>query len=410
MKNRLVTLYNTFSMTTFDRRRSLRTLLPIVLAVFALTLLFSGYLLFERLPYETKAFLFPETQITSCNIDKITSAAATCQAGRNETTSIPNIVHLVFILRDGDEGNFPIQFSHFLSLYAIYYRWRPDAIYFHTNTATDGPPVMRARDGSMGKWSKVFFEIPGLVINTVPEPTRANNGVAIDTMEHKSDFARVQAVHDFGGIYIDLDVHALRDLQPLRESGYGSVLGKQVDGNINSGTFMSVKGGKMISSWLERMHQVYDGKWVTHSNLAVTHVGQVLSRTDPCEALILGRDAFAPGGWKEEDNKWLYDEHNETRSNLETLSQGDDLPEYTERTSATDLDLRQSDESEAWAFDWSCTFLLHAFNLKKPRHGVKHNGITPKYVLERRSNFARAVYPVVKDMYEKGIVMMDEDE
>lgn len=407
----LITFFDiTASMAVFSGRPTLRTLLPTILAIFSLTLFFSGYLLYEHLPYETKAFLLRETQLTSCNLDKINSTAATCRASHNETTSIPNIVHLVYILRDADEGNFPIQFSHFLSIYAIYYRWRPDAIYLHTNAATDGPAVMRAKDGSMGKWSKMFFEIPGLVINTVSEPTRADNGVAIDTMEHKSDFARVKAVHDFGGIYIDLDVHALRDMQPLRESGYGSVLGRQVDGNINSGTFMSVKGGKMISMWLERMHQVYDGKWVTHSNLAVTHVGHELASTDPCEALILGRNAFAPGGWTAEDNEWLYDDHEETRSNIERLSQGDDLPEFAERDSTTDLGLTESDEDDSWAFDWSCTFLLHAFNLKKPRHGVKHNGISPKYVLERRSNFARAVYPVVKDMYEKGIVMMDEDE
>lgn len=35
-------------------------------------------------------------------------------------------------------------------------------------------------------------------------------------MEHKSDFVCVKAVNDLGGVYIDWDVHPLRDIKSGR--------------------------------------------------------------------------------------------------------------------------------------------------------------------------------------------------
>lgn len=390
------------------RRPPRRVLLPTVFAVFASVLFFSSYIFFQRLPFETRAYLLRQPQLTSCNLEEISTASASCRSQSEDRngTAIPNIVNLVYILSDPERDNFPIQFSHFLSIYALWYRWRPETIYIHTNAAADGPAVTRARDGSMGKWSRLFFAIPNLQINTVPVTKYADNGVEIKTMEHKSDFARVKAVHDFGGIYIDLDVHALQDIQKLRESGFRAVTGRQVDGDVNSGTFMSDKGGKMISMWMKRMHAVYDGKWITHSNKALSHVAQQLAHTEPCEVLIMGRDAFAPVGWQPEDNEFLFSDH-DVQSNLDGFKAGDALADFEEAESP---DLTRLDGGDAsWAFDWSCTTLLHAFNLKKPRHGVKHNGITPRYVLERKSNFARAVYPVVKHMYEQGVIAIDDE-
>lgn len=365
-----------------------------MIAVAASILFFASFIVFPRLPHHVRAFILRETPITACTLDTNAAAAETCRAAHG-ASRIPNIVNLVFVLKDPETGDYPIQFSHYLSIYAIYWRLKPDIIYLHTNTKPDGPAVQRAKDGATGKWSKLFFEIPGLTINEIKVPTHARNGVPITTMEHKSDFVRVQAVHDFGGIYIDLDVHTLRDLKPLIESGYGGVAGRQVDDALNSGTFMSEKGGKLISTWLDSMHTVYDGKWITHSNKALTKIGENMLRTDPCEILVLGRDAFAPVGWREEDNEWLFDEHNVSNETAEV-----ELERYVEE---------HADDDTSWAHDWSCTYLLHAFNLKKPRHGFKHNGITPRIVLEQTSNFARAVYPVAKELYDKGVVAIDDE-
>ena len=218
-------------------------------------------------------------------------------------------------------------------------------------------------------------------------------------LEHKSDFARVKAVHDFGDIYIDLDVHALQDINPVCEAGFRSVTGRQLGGDLQSGTFMSEKGGRLVTEWMERRHVVYDGGWITHSNKLMTTIGDEIAGSEPCELLIMGRDAFAPGGWVYKDTERLYGEHDDVESNTANITQGDPLPEHD--------DMSASDRPE-WAFDYSCTYLLHAFSLEKPRDGVKHNRITPKHVLERRSNFARALYPIAKDLYKKGIITIDE--
>lgn len=340
-------------------------------------------------------------------------------------TIIPNIVHFVYILPD-DARNFKFEFSHFLSLFAASHHFRPDTILLHTNVPHSGPEILRARNGTAGKWSSLIFSrtlFPTLQINTVPLPTHANNGKSLANMEHKSDFVRVQAVHDHGGVYIDWDVHALRDMRALRESGFKAVAGRQLHGQINSGTFLSVKQGRMISLWREQMHEVYDGGWTTHSNEVVTRVGERLVREPPGdEILILERDAFAPGSWEAKDEEWLFRVHNDTGSNLVTESYGQDgqgkgqgkeeeVPVHGgfDEGEAFEERWEHPERFPKWEHDWSGTYLLHAFSPFRfggDIYGFKQ--ITPRYVLERRSNFARAVYPVAKLMYDRGLISVND--
>ncbi|KAK3290427.1 uncharacterized protein B0H64DRAFT_447154 [Chaetomium fimeti] len=321
---------------------------------------------------------------------------------------IPNTVHFVYILPDGAD-NFNFQFSHFLSLYAAWHHWRPDTIYLHTNVDTTGPEIARARNGTAGKWNGHIFSRDlgfDLRVNTVPVPTHAGNGMELQNMEHRSDFVRVKAVHDLGGVYIDWDVHALRDLRPLRESGFRAVAGRQLGGQINSGTFLSTRAGRMIALWMDGMHKAYTGGWTTHSNEVITRVGQRLVR-DPAERemLIMEREAFAPGSWTAEDTDELFGVRNVT-SNLANYTAGMALPEYEEEFEAR---WDRPEDFPDWERDWSYTYLLHAFTPDRWSHKVEgFEHITPRYVLERQSNFARAVYPIAKIMYDKGLIGVDD--
>lgn len=324
--------------------------------------------------------------------------------GRYTPEVIPNQVHLVYILPDAQES-FNFQFSHFLCIYAAWHYWRPHTIFLHTNVNATGPEVARARGGTAGKWNQHIFSLFNLTINTVPVPTHAGNGEAIAGMEHKSDFVRVKAVHDLGGVYIDWDAHALRDIAPLRESGFKAVGGRQLGGQVISGTFMSEKGGRMVKLWMEQMHQVYTGGWTTHSNDVITKVGQRLVR-EPREMLIVEWDAFTPGSWMDADTDALYGVHDDTESNLANYTTGMALPAYDEEFS------ERWDHPERfleWERDWSSTYLLHAFTPDRWSHNVEgFQNITPRYVLERQSNFARAVYPVAKIMYDRGLIGVDD--
>src|SRR4051794_40475154 len=95
-------------------------------------------------------------------------------------------------------------------------------------STADSAPVASARNSTAGKWSRLIFtHFPNLRLRTVPFPTHASNGVKLVNMELRSDFVRVAAVHDLGGVYMDWDVHALRDVRSLRQSGFRGVAGWQ---------------------------------------------------------------------------------------------------------------------------------------------------------------------------------------
>ncbi|GFF74971.1 hypothetical protein IFM61606_07425 [Aspergillus udagawae] len=318
------------------------------------------------------------------------------------SSAIPNQVHYVYILRDAD-ADFAFQFKHFLSLYSVLQHWHPDTIYLHTNA--NPKRIENARAGRTGKWSQLIFNTPNLRINHVEPPTVAGNGKPIDQIEHKSDFIRVSAVCEFGGIYLDWDAHPIRDIKVLRESGFNSVTGRQAGGEIMSGTFMAKKDALLLQMWKAEMHKVYDGGWTTHSNSVVTRLGQRLARL-PGEVLIMEQDAFGPGSWTTSENILLYGIHNETESNLENATDCKSLPSYEEGV-ADRWDRPQ--DFPSWEYDYSHTYILHAFSPARngnPVQGFEH--ITPKYVLERQSNFARLLYPVTRDMCHAGFVEIND--
>ncbi|KAI9374714.1 hypothetical protein BJX61DRAFT_540518 [Aspergillus egyptiacus] len=323
------------------------------------------------------------------------------------SSKIPNQIHYVYILRD-PAANFTFQFKHFLSLYSTLHHWHPEKIYLHTNAHNTS--IEHARTGQSGKWNRLIFTTPNLHINPVDPPTAAHNGHPIDQIEHKSDFIRVSAVRQFGGVYLDWDAHPIRDIAPVRESGFTSITGRQAGGEIMSGTFLARKDALLLRMWEEEMHRVYDGGWTTHSNAAVTRLGQRLARL-PGEVLIMEQDAFGPGSWMVQDNIELYGIHNETDAELDVDSISDCtlLPVFPDEGLTDRWDPERAGEFPAWERDYSNTYILHAFSPARNGNPVEgFEAITPRYVLERRSNFARVLYPVVRRMCEEGVLGMDD--
>ncbi|KAM0638296.1 hypothetical protein ACHAQF_007819 [Verticillium nonalfalfae] len=332
--------------------------------------------------------------------DIVTSIIGSAPSPPHNTTAetIPNTAHFVYILQDPD-ADFHFEFSHYLAIYAAAHHWRPDTLYFHTNAR---PAALdRARAGTSGRWNALILNLPRLTVRAVTVPTHAGNGVALTGMEHKSDFVRVKAVHELGGVYVDWDVHALRDLAPLRGAGFRAVAGRQKEGDLNSGAFLAARGSRLTQLWIEGMNAAYDGQWETHSNGVLTAVAERLVREEG-EVLIVEREAFAPGGWGTGDVAELFAPHFGEKSNLDGKRQGDELGVFDEGPGVVG-------NNPLWARDWSFTYLLHAF---RPGRASKNpwgfEAITPRYVFERQSNFARAVYPVAKDMYDRKIIQLDD--
>ncbi|KAK2729781.1 glycosyl transferase [Colletotrichum kahawae] len=275
---------------------------------------------------------------------------------------IPNQVHFVWALYDVD-SELEFAFEQYLSMYSAWFYLKPHTIYLHTNAKE--AQIDRARNGSSGKWASRIFSIPGLQVKWMEAPHETNLGVELAYKEHISDFMRVKAVHEYGGVYIDFDVQVLQDVAALRKSGFTAVGGRQIDQNLNSGTFMSKKGG---------------------------------------EVLILDSKAFAPVGWNPEDAIQLFGVQNET---LELdIDAG-----LTASADDGEVEIDWTVNNSSWPLDWKATYFLHAFTPDWnviPINGFQ--GITPQYVLSRQSNYALATYPVVKDMYINGLVTMEDGE
>lgn len=201
-------------------------------------------------------------------------------------------------------------------------------------------------------------------------------------------------------------MHPLRDIKPLRESGFHAIVGRQHgdNGEISSGFFMSKPQSKMIQLWSEGIQEAFTGAWSAHSNGALTVVYEQLV-ANPHEVLVMERNAFAPGSWMEDDLVRLLEVHEDETSSLELMTPDGHLPQYTEeRMTRWVTPTRQS----TWVQDWSKTYTLHAFSHNQGDfeiHGFKH--ITARYILERRSNIARAVYTVARELYEQGLVDRD---
>lgn len=61
----------------------------------------------------------------------------------------------------------------------------------------------------------------------------------------------------------------------------------------------------------------------------------------------------------------------------------------------------------SWHINYSATYVLHVFGLQRAHKDLKLNGFTDltiEYVLARRSNAARALYPTAKRMVDEGLI------
>ncbi|PHH83867.1 hypothetical protein CDD83_2900 [Cordyceps sp. RAO-2017] len=314
------------------------------------------------------------------------SLVRTLSLDKAARSSIPNQVHYVFLLAEPN-ADFPFLFYHYLSVYSALFFMRPDKIILTTNANDE--QITRARNGSAGKWAKLIFDTPGLTLNHVEMITRTPRGVEIGAIEHRSDFARVGAVQKFGGLYIDFDAFVLRDIKALRESGFNTIGGREPGGRVNSGIFMASKNSKALRTWAEMMPERFDQGWMTHSNDLLTTIAEQL--VPEGEALIMEQQAFAPGAWEDNDIKRLFEPHDDVPSNLERLAKGEPLP-------------APEDDRPEWAWNWNKTYILHAYRIED----TDRNWITPRSLLDRRSDFARAVYPAVKSLYDNAAIAAEE--
>ena len=309
---------------------------------------------------------------------------------------IPNIVHYVWALKD-PEGALEFQFKHFVSIYSSYLYLRPDVIYVHTNARPSA--ILAAQREHSSYWTQKVFEIPGVEVRRVEVPTHTKYGAELEHMEHRSDFVRPGILRDFGGIYLDFDVVPIRDMKPLRESGFRNVFGHELGEKVNNGVMLSVKGSRFMDVFDRDQHEVFSGWWIEHSVLQLTRMANALM-VIPNEVLILERHAFIPDGFDDERHARLFRKHESPAVGMDDR-----------QISFEDMDddgfsywnWSRSRPRQDWELDYSKSYTIHA--LSPPLHVANRTpdclAISWDYVMERTSNYAAQIYPAMLDASNK---------
>lgn len=315
---------------------------------------------------------------------------------------IPNIVHYVMLLQNPDSDMLNFNFNHFLSVYSTYFWLRPDIIYIHTDASEEKIEAARNRSG----WTERLCRVPGVTFNIdTTTPYVADNGHPLQGVVHRSDFLRLKAIIEYGGIYLDWDVYAFKDFKPLREMGFANVVGAErtagPDGGLNNGVLIAVKDSNMMKTFLRAAHIVYDGGWVTASCILLTALARRLSII-PYEVMLMEADAFHPHMTNAADTAHMvFDDHPETPA-----EDGPPLRYYTSADGDELWDTKGQGVAD-WQWDgrpspnelYAASYATHAFKNFEV-------AITFQYsvdaLLARQSNFARMVYPAIRDAVDNG--------
>ncbi|KAL2126187.1 hypothetical protein VTI74DRAFT_1515 [Chaetomium olivicolor] len=327
---------------------------------------------------------------------------------------IPNIVHYIWLL--ADPAVFALDFRVFLSVYSSHLFFRPDRIYFHT----DAKPDLWDRAKSSGDiWTRRVLNIPNVTPNYIEHPRVTSKGVDIDTFGAKSDFIRADVLRKFGGIYLDVDAIPLRDVAPLRHSGFASVVGGAValapkhTGYVNTGVWLSKPHSNLAEIFYEAMDAFYNGVWAISVGI-LTDLAYRLHAI-PGEVLILNPRAFAPVSWELADQELMLKPHQKTPDWIGgggILNDAEGQPRELKNTCKDALawlaERDRGSKMESWEMDFSATYVLHAFDDESNKISGWDGKITLKYILARESNYARAVYPAVWHAIKANIIPMDQ--
>ncbi|KAK8064109.1 hypothetical protein PG996_008761 [Apiospora saccharicola] len=293
---------------------------------------------------------------------------------------IPNIVHYIWLL--ADPTVLSLDFKVFISVYSAHLFFRPDKVYFHTDAS---PELWERTKASGSDWSRRVLNLPNVEPKYIDNPRLTTKGVEIDTFGAKSDFIRAYALRDLGGIYLDVDATPCATWRPCA-------------------------GPALPTSWAA-MDAFYNGVWAISVGI-LTDLAYRLHAV-PGEVLIMNPRAFAPASFELADTIRLFRPYRDAIPFPSAGNNDDDGPpqELTNTCSDALAWLRQREQhaAEPWKMDFSATYVLHAFDDDASEVGGGWDGkITLPYVLARRSNYARAVYPAIHHAIKAGVIPAEE--
>lgn len=183
---------------------------------------------------------------------------------------IPNKFHFVFGLKPQQE---PFHLAYYLCLESCRLINRPAEIYFHYHYEPYGEYWERIRPHLSLKRVELetFITESDCYMNSAEG--RSIKRMGLD-YAHQSDFVRLKALKEHGGIYADIDTLFVNPLpEDLFEKSF--VLGEEPAVETQPGNstppllcnafIMSEPGAVFCRFWLNIMYQTFDGTWNRHS-------------------------------------------------------------------------------------------------------------------------------------------------
>ena len=174
---------------------------------------------------------------------------------------IPRLFHFVFGLKPTPQ---PLHLMHYLCLVSCWRVNQPDVVYFHYHHEPYGP-----------YWDR----LKPLLIRRRIEPNRriadwryTSSFIGSYRYAHLSDFARLEILQEYGGVYADLDTLFVGAI-PDALFQYSFVMGHEfpvpigAEGSLCNAWIASEPGAPFGRRWLREMEVSFDGSWSSHSTV-----------------------------------------------------------------------------------------------------------------------------------------------
>lgn len=355
-------------------------------------------------------YCFPSSEVFSPCTPSAKEPATVCRIAKSQDAeTVPNIVHFVHLVNpsqpEGGLLTFDFEFRHFIAIYSASHYLKPETIYIHTNVEYD--VVQKEMTTATNPYTQAIGKLPGLKFVHCTPPTNTTTGKTIVALPNMSDFVRTDALIKFGGIFLDEDAYVLRDLKPLRSTGFENVIGRQLGGQICPAVLLSTRDNKLMQAYHALQDVIFDGGWATHATNLLTTLAQDFSPADN-QVLVLPQDSFFPSSWLKEDLMALYSVHEDVGEPVVNNHPTSDITDFIKNF--------QLNPPNTWQTDWRLSYTLHGwtsalFGSVTPLSADEiktifgpFDGISLDYVLAQNSNFARAVYPAVQHALTNGFL------
>ncbi len=199
------------------------------------------------------------------------------------TTDIPNQYHIIWF-----KGSRTWMMVHYLAVLLVHRVQNPMVIYIYNDVEPED-----------NKWWTMTRSIPSVKIVNCPAPSFINNKV-VPWVQHKADIARLYAVYEKGGVYIDSDLLLFKRIDDILIGGKLN-MSYQNQYGIWNGFIAAPPKNVFIREWIEAYKTMYGSDQVDHwAGLSINTPFNLSSR-HPEHITILPSITFLPFGWHDDN-------------------------------------------------------------------------------------------------------------